>query len=500
MDGDDVFENNCYPDDPTPTIVSTIYTAAALTAAFCVCVAGGIVGYRKAKTKKLSKLEQKQQKLKEQQQLQEQLRVQQQQNKDDDDSKQNTSVTTHSRVHVAGTETKHVHKQSPGDTVHDKKTTQVHQHHTDPKTTTLPQKVLEETGANIDETEEKKYNDKNNDTIDRDVAIIVGTYVDEEEKKDGRGMSIQDALQSEQLTFSVCDKKFIWYFLNYTGKEAWNKKRCYIPFITHIIDQATDIAVIIKFYQIYQFENANNYDCPKINGAYLFWLSIASFSMYRIVSCIWVYNITNGKIVDTLSQIFDLKLYHALYINFVLNKDVPSNPQRYLQILEASLESFPQCVVQLYYLIKVGINNYDENNNDSLSNEIILISLIFSVLNISSKMVSEDKVFFPKEWHSLNFRWNCADEDQMSCVNFLYLIRLCLRLFDIVHRLLLILLTWIILGGTVVFIYLCFEFIGLLIISARLKKYVHIQRIVYLSINIIFIVFCIYAAIFFKSL
>ena len=191
-------------------------------------------------------------------------------------------------------------------------------------------------------------------------------------------------------------------------------------------------------------------------------MSICAFCFYRIVSCIWVYKVTSGKKIDTIGQVFDLKLYHAMYINFVLRKPVPSNHQRYLQILEASLESFPQCVIQLYYLIQVGSKNYGDEN----TNILIVVSLIFSIVNITSKMISEDKVFLPKPWHSLDF-----DAKPFS-VNPRYLFRCCLRLVDFIQRLLLILLAWVTLGGPTVFAYLGFEFMGLFIISAQLKEYV----------------------------
>ena len=131
----------------------------------------------------------------------------------------------------------------------------------------------------------------------------------------------------------ICSKSFLCKFLKYIPKEIWNKRRCYFPFATHLVDQATDIGVIIKFYQISEYESENNVNCPNINGTNLFCLSLTAFIFYRVVSCIWIYNITKGKKFDTFLQLFDLKLYHALYINFVLNKQTPSNPQRYLQVL-----------------------------------------------------------------------------------------------------------------------------------------------------------------------
>ena len=201
----------------------------------------------------------------------------------------------------------------------------------------------------------------------------------------------------------------------------WQKKRCYLPCVTHTIDQATDIGVIIQFYQIYKYESENNIDCDSINGAYLFWNSIFAFCFYRIISSIWIYNLTGGRIVDTLLQIFDLKLYHALYINFQRNNVDLNSPQRYLMLLEATLESFPQCVIQLYYFIRVGKSGF------TIENIIVLVSLITSIINVSSKMISEDKIYFLDNWRYIEFQFSPFH------INYRYLVRFCVRAIDFMY-------------------------------------------------------------------
>ena len=266
-------------------------------------------------------------------------------------------------------------------------------------------------------------------------------------------MVVQDL--QRQVTMRWYKVVFSKKFLKYLPKEIWAKKRCYLPSITHIIDQTTDIAVIIEFGKIYIYEKENNIDCPLINGLYLFSMSLFMFLLYRFVSAAWVYNETKS-IFDTLLQLLDLKLYHALYINFLINKDVPSNPQRYLQILEASLESFPQTIIQLYYLIKIG--------SDFTSDPLITISLIFSIINISSKMISEDKVFFDKSWHTIEFKLKPFH------INFRYILRYALRFIDLCYRLVLTLLLWIIVGGCAVSIYIGFETISLILLAMHSRR------------------------------
>ena len=261
--------------------------------------------------------------------------------------------------------------------------------------------------------------------------------------------------------------KCLKWFCTSLPKAILARKRCYLPVITHTIDQATDIGVIIQFYQIYKYENDNNVDCNRINGGYLFFNSIFAFSFYRIISSIWIYNLTGGKIIDTILQIFDLKLYHALYINFEQNNIEPNSPQRYLMLLESTLESFPQCVIQLYYFIRVGKSGLTSENI------IVIISLITSILNVSSKMISEDRIYFVDRWRRSEFKLSPFH------INYRYVIRFIVRLIDFINRLIFILLIWIILGGMMLYIYLIFDVIFLVGICIVCKRLVLYSRVLF---------------------
>ena len=124
--------------------------------------------------------------------------------------------------------------------------------------------------------------------------------------------------------------------------------------------------------------------------------------------------------------------------------------------MEAALESFPQCVIQLYYLIQVGFVGEDET--------IFVLSSILSIWNIVTKMVSEDKPYFREHVQSLEFKWKPLH------INFLYIFRVVMRLIDFILRVSLILFLWLILGGLIVFIYLGFELFALFVIAVKTKQ------------------------------
>eukprot|EP01084_Bolivina_argentea_P160987 280283_1 len=104
--------------------------------------------------------------------------------------------------------------------------------------------------------------------------------------------------------------------------DVWKRRRCYIPIIAHIFDQLTDITVAIQFYVLAQtkHDNGNWTDCNGLNIWYLFILTVLSMIIYRVVSSFLIYQNTKSK-QRVISQLFDLELFRALYINYLCNKN-----------------------------------------------------------------------------------------------------------------------------------------------------------------------------------
>ena len=73
-----------------------------------------------------------------------------------------------------------------------------------------------------------------------------------------------------------------------------------------------------------------------INVLYLFGVSIGVIILHRIVSSIAVYRLTQNWKYAVL-QFFDALMIQCVWTNYILGTDEPSNAQRYLQVLEATL-------------------------------------------------------------------------------------------------------------------------------------------------------------------
>ena len=126
-------------------------------------------------------------------------------------------------------------------------------------------------------------------------------------------VSIVAAIESDDVTFSNFGNSPK-QVLKHWFKTIWKKKRCYLPMVTHIIDQVTDIGVICEFGLLSLKETENNYTdnnnsysydyCGGVNTFYLFIASLVSFWGYRIVTCFIIEKETNS-ILRLLLQLFD---------------------------------------------------------------------------------------------------------------------------------------------------------------------------------------------------
>ena len=128
------------------------------------------------------------------------------------------------------------------------------------------------------------------------------------------------------------------------GRDLWSKKKCFFPMIANIFDQSSDIGVIFGLYGL-EF-------CQNVNASYLLALSLTFFLFYRVVSATAVY-IGTKRILFALGQfLVEFMLYRAIWVNYVLQRNEPCSPQRWLQNMESMLESFPQLIIQLYFLVE----------------------------------------------------------------------------------------------------------------------------------------------------
>ena len=204
-----------------------------------------------------------------------------------------------------------------------------------------------------------------------------------------------------------------------------------------------------------------------MNPFYLLILSLTFFLFYRIVSGIAVFIGTKSILYSFGQFLFEFMLYKAVWVNYTLECDEPCSPQRWLQNVESMLEAFPQLIIQMYFLVQTeNESNVSVTSDSNGSQFLIVFSIIFSMLSMTNRVVSEDKPLFKSDWQ--NAGWTC----KLKCIkNKKYLFRLCFRIFDISSRVTIIVLVWSVFGGEMVFIAGGIEFVLLIVIATVSKEF-----------------------------
>ena len=264
-------------------------------------------------------------------------------------------------------------------------------------------------------------------------------------------------------------KKACWKKCYKWGIDIRRRKGCYLPFIAHTFDQATDIGVIISFYEL---RNKTEEECGGANMRTYLILSILSLCVYRFISAILIASKVKpikgikAAIFRFMSQIFDLELYRAIWVNHSIDNVSPCNPQRYITLLEASFESAPQALIQLSFLIKT--QTFDSGQQMTWNRFVIIISTFLSIYHITTKVIRDDKILFQSHAQTLNA--NCRNcKNCTDCVSWTYLQRYLFRILDISSRILLLTFLWIGINGFAITIVICVELISLIIIGFMLK-------------------------------
>eukprot|EP01084_Bolivina_argentea_P136849 241039_1 len=256
------------------------------------------------------------------------------------------------------------------------------------------------------------------------------------------------------------------------------KKKVYLALVPHLFDQATDFGVIYQYYSFWKDEDSE-VDIGAANPKNFFFASVFVIIFHRIVSTIGIYSLTR-KWQDIILQSMDLMMVKAIWVNYKLDKKEKANPQRFLEILEASFESGPQLLISSAYILKAS------TSDSQPITPLIIISLLISLWSITSRVVTDDKALFfaadeevRKSWTTIGFKYN-----KCPCLNLKYLLRVIIwRFFEITNRVFIAILIWINMGGLSLSIILGFEFIFCLIQSIRSKSVFPMASIMYVAIS-----------------
>ena len=206
-------------------------------------------------------------------------------------------------------------------------------------------------------------------------------------------------------------------------RQIWKKRCVYGTVLVQIFDQASDIGVLMLWWQYASLEQAGKIDILHLDMNLLCSLSMISIASSRIMSAFIVlftidYNYTQSKVnipapvshnkdlninsssntkheryFDALLCLFELYLIKQVWIIHKNSKIEESTPEmKSVKWIEAIFESIPQTVLQSVFFIRT----FDSTNNKFGINNInqglfLMFSLFWSVVSAANKFVVMDE-------------------------------------------------------------------------------------------------------------
>eukprot|EP01084_Bolivina_argentea_P036877 68174_1 len=272
------------------------------------------------------------------------------------------------------------------------------------------------------------------------------------------------------------------------AKDTWRRKKCYLELFPHITDTATDIGVLIEFYQIAQKQKKHGASiiCSSLNMTGIFYVSVGIILFYRIVSSLQIYLFTKS-IRQTIFQFLDIEIFHALIINYKKNVNTEKDgdacqPQKWISYMEATFESVPQSWIQLIYLISSGIffNEFG----------VVQISFIWSVIVIVLRNSNEDKRSFENAMTDrlkARLKENNIIKEKWQKVPSKWFVLLPFRFCDIFCRIVILSIAYVLLKWYVFVPLNVIEIIVLIFIAIKTKRWDRLNHFIRTELDINYI-------------
>eukprot|EP01084_Bolivina_argentea_P194759 334227_1 len=281
-------------------------------------------------------------------------------------------------------------------------------------------------------------------------------------------------------------------------KDLWAQRKIYGPILVFFYDTASDIGVLIFWYQLMKDEQNELRDYNSVNMELYFWLGISFMSLYKIFMVIGTIHwyrvgLYDSNWYDPILVIFDVYIFKTVYISFKNSREIisnnaekrkkkqqrkkqkkqpietqtqieiemassntqtttdlddddveeirPSHDQRDAQMAETIFEAIPQIILQSTFVIR-SVN--DDELEAATSNDILIMaSIIASLVSISNRYISVmDERQVVDKAKSLKPREQCP-----KCIQYWYIIRVLWRIFDVMSRFVVYVLVWTVIGG-----------------------------------------------------
>ena len=246
------------------------------------------------------------------------------------------------------------------------------------------------------------------------------------------------------------------------------KHSMYFVAIIHIFHTATDIGVLIDWYQIGLKQRSLNDTQTTIYD-----INVCVKLSYNLIASAYIYFLTRNNFCSIL-QLFDLALFEMIKLNWIWNFLKRVNHKYLYKNLRLHIyESFGQSLLQLVFLWKTyGIF---ENKTNLFEYYFVFISFLFSIISMSQRFISDDKIFFDKLGKEADFHMSTSCNDDTSgqrcgCISRYWAIRVVWRILEVGTAVIIDAAIWVYIGGMWLIVILTSEIALLSIINIFIIK------------------------------
>lgn len=227
-------------------------------------------------------------------------------------------------------------------------------------------------------------------------------------------------------------------FLNKWFWRTWRYRAVVLPFMIHVWDTATDLGVLIQWYVEADYSEKNLLksiidDRKEITILGLALFSTCAMLVYRLISALTIYKVSNRDVKETLLQVLDMKILRDL-ANLGTDQDT-IDTLRWVHKMEALLESGPQALLQIVFVMKEEKLEGELESGDY----IIFLSLFFSLCTLATRLINDDRYVFVQSANS------------MFPPSIGFIMRAFFRLFEVTARIFSVAFIWVMFGSGVVF-------------------------------------------------
>eukprot|EP01083_Nonionella_stella_P185928 679427_1 len=217
---------------------------------------------------------------------------------------------------------------------------------------------------------------------------------------------------------------------------VWKMRSVYSGLAVHSFDVLTDVLVIV------QWMNTPKEDVDHVDPQIMAFSAIAVILFSRIFSAVAIF-IKEQNFMRSILQLFDLLIFQEIYEShhkivsqFKNNQHSPIESTlsfKYVRNMEAIFESIPEAVLQLVYVMRVGMSHV------GTSHFIFIVSIIQSIVSMTNSILNNDHTMMKED------KWK--EYKQRLPPSFKFLKHAICRISEIVYRIGLLALFWTVCEG-----------------------------------------------------